>query len=153
MPNACKHIVPNNGTKNNIDTRNFANTSCTSLQSVLDSESLDSNTSTSVVNLVYDGAVVCNSSMNSLNNICNVTKYSHLDVIDSYRSICSSDVSLAPVSRRRGTSQKAPPNSTNSGDGFVCISNTTNTLGHEPNFISTVPAHNVPLRVPRGLFH
>ena len=120
MQIGCKRVVPNNGIKHNINTRNLVNTSCTfSSQNVLESEPLDSNTSTSVGKFAYNGAAVCDSSISSLNNICNVTKYSHLDVIYSFRSICSPDVSLAPVPRHRGTSQKAPPNSTNSGDGFV----------------------------------
>ena len=88
------------GVKNNVNTRNFVNTSCTSSsQSVLDSESFDSNTSTSFVNIAIDDVVTCNTLKSLSNNTCNVTKYSNLDGIDSYKSICSSEVSLATVSR------------------------------------------------------
>ena len=142
MRDLCKHVCPNNGVENNGNTGNFVTSSS---QSVLNSESFDSNTSTSFVNIAFDGVVMCNTLKSSSNNSCNVTKYSNLDVIDGYRSICSSDVSLATVSRRRGTSQKASPNSTNSGDGCVCTFNTTNTPDHELNFMSTVLGYRVPL--------
>ena len=54
------------------------------------------------------------------------TKYSHVTVIDYYRHIQSTDVSLSRDSHRNA-STKVPVNNTKLGVGFVCDTNNTNT--------------------------
>ena len=53
-------------------------------------------------------------------------KYSHTTVIDHYRHIQSTGVSLIRDSHRNA-STKVPVNSTKLGVGFVCNTNNTNT--------------------------
>ena len=88
----------------------------------------DRNTSTHSVDSICVDNVACNGVLNSPNNSYNISVYSDSAVINNYRSMSSSDVSLASMFRRRGNSPQAPSNSTNSGDGFVYDSNNTNLL-------------------------
>ena len=63
---------------------------------------------------------------NNVKNMYGDTKYSHATVIDHYRHIQSTDVSLSRDSHRN-TSMKVPVNNTNLGVGFVCNTNNINT--------------------------
>ena len=47
------------------------------------------------------------------------------------------------MSRCGGNSSNAPPNSINSGERFVCISNTTNNSGQKSSILPFVPTYDV----------
>ena len=89
-------------------------------------KAFDTNTSTHIVDSICVDNVACNGVINSTSNFCNDSTYFDSSVINNYRSICSFDVSLASIPRGWGNSPQAPLNSTNSGDGFVYVSNNTN---------------------------
>ena len=93
----------NRGVSNCSNTRSPHSDLDTSLTFSESNVTFDSNTSTNIVDSMCDN-VACNGMINSPNDSCNISVYSDLTVINNYRSICSSDVSLASMPRRWGNS-------------------------------------------------
>ena len=99
--------------------------------------------------------VVNSTSVDSKNakNMYGDTKYSHATVIDHYRRIQSTGVSLI-LDRHRNASTKVPVNNTKLGVGFVCNTSNTNTCYDITEYNCVGNVHTLHATVAhRGLEH